>query len=259
MTAHIAIASDGFVHQNAAVTSEPDPALPGPAQALLEAVMAISSDLDLHAVLTRIVRSATELTGATYGALGVIGPDGENLVDFVTTGIGAHQRELIGDLPRGHGILGLLIEHPEAIRLEDLSAHPSSYGFPPNHPPMTTFLGVPVRIRGTVFGNLYLTEKAGGTAFTAQDELLVRGLATAAGFVIENARAYGLSERRRQWLEASARARGRAAAAHRDRDCAAAHHPDRPVGVRGRRRGGGQLRRRQGAFRLRATPATRCG
>ena len=204
MNARIAIASDAFVHQNAGVTSEPDPALAGPAQALLEAVMAISSDLDLHAVLSRIVRSATELTGATYGALGVIGPDGENLVDFVTTGIGARQRELIGDLPRGHGILGLLIEHPEAIRLDDLSAHPSSYGFPPNHPPMTTFLGVPVRIRGTVFGNLYLTEKAGGTAFTEQDELLVRGLATAAGFVIENARAYGLSERRRQWLEASA-------------------------------------------------------
>ena len=204
MNARIAIASDAFVHQNAGVTSEPDPALAGPAQALLEAVMAISSDLDLHAVLSRIVRSATELTGATYGALGVIGPDGENLVDFVTTGIGARHRELIGDLPRGHGILGLLIEHPEAIRLDDLSAHPSSYGFPPNHPPMTTFLGVPVRIRGTVFGNLYLTEKAGGTAFTEQDELLVRGLATAAGFVIENARAYGLSERRRQWLEASA-------------------------------------------------------
>lgn len=204
MTAHLGIAHDAFVHQNAGVTSEPDPALPGPAQALLEAVMAISSDLDLHAVLARIVRSATELTGATYGALGVIGPDGENLVDFVTTGLSPRQRELIGDLPRGHGILGLLIEHPEAIRLEDLSAHPSSYGFPPNHPPMTTFLGVPVRIRGTVFGNLYLTEKAGGTAFTAQDELLVRGLATAAGFVIENARAYGLSERRRQWLEASA-------------------------------------------------------
>ena len=204
MTAHIAVASDAFVHQNAPVTTEPDPALPGPAQALLEAVTAISSDLDLHAVLTRIIESATELTGARYGALGVIGPDGKNLVDFITTGISARQRERIGDLPRGHGILGLLIEHPEAIRLEDLSAHPSSYGFPAHHPPMTTFLGVPVRIRGTVFGNLYLTEKAGGVAFTAQDELLVRGLATAAGFVIENARAYGRSERRRQWLEASA-------------------------------------------------------
>lgn len=204
MTAHIAVASDAFVHQNAPVTTEPDPALPGPAQALLEAVMGISSDLDLHAVLARIVESATELTGARYGALGVIGPDGKNLVDFITTGISARQREKIGDLPSGHGILGLLIEHPEAIRLEDLSAHPSSYGFPAHHPPMTTFLGVPVRIRGTVFGNLYLTEKAGGVAFTAQDELLVRGLATAAGFVIENARAYGRSERRRRWLEASA-------------------------------------------------------
>jgi signal transduction histidine kinase len=202
MNAHIAVARAAFVPEDAAPSESET--LPGPAQALLEAVMAISSDLDLHAVLTRIVESATELTGATYGALGVIGPDGKHLVEFVTTGIGHHQRAMIGDLPRGRGILGLLIEHPEPIRLDDLSAHPASFGFPANHPPMTTFLGVPVRIRGTVFGNLYLTEKAGGMAFTEQDELLVRGLATAAGFVIENARAYGLSERRRQWLEASA-------------------------------------------------------
>ena len=186
------------------VTHEPEPALPGAAEALLEAVVAISSDLDLHAVLTRIVESATEMTGATYGALGVIAPDGKTLVDFVTTGMDEQHRLLIGDLPRGQGILGLLIEHPEPIRLDNLSEHPSSFGFPAHHPPMTTFLGVPIKIRGTVFGNLYLTEKAGGTSFTAQDELLVRGLATAAGFVIENARAYGLSERRRQWLEATA-------------------------------------------------------
>jgi signal transduction histidine kinase len=179
------------------------PLLPGPAQALLEAVTAISSDLDLAGVLTRIVESATELTGARYGALGVVGAEG-TLVEFVTTGISEEQRRAIGDLPRGRGILGLLVEEPEAIRLPDLAAHPHSAGFPPNHPPMTTFLGVPVRIRGTVFGNLYLTEKAGGAPFTEQDELLVEALAGTAGFVIENARAYGLSERRRQWLEAAA-------------------------------------------------------
>ncbi len=178
------------------------PELPGSARALLDAVIAISSDLDMHSVLTRIIESATELTGARYCALGIIGGGGE-LVDFVTTGIDPHDRELIGDLPRGRGILGLLIDHPEPIRLDDIQAHPLSYGFPANHPPMVTFLGVPVRIRGTVFGNLYLTQKAGGVPFTTQDESLVLALASAAGYVIENARAYGLSERRRQWLQAS--------------------------------------------------------
>jgi signal transduction histidine kinase len=179
------------------------PELPGSAKALLDAVIAISSDLDLHSVLSRIVVSATELTGAGFGALGIIGDDGE-LADFITTGIEPHARELIGDLPRGRGILRLLIDQPEALRLDDLGAHPASYGFPPNHPTMITFLGVPVRIRGTVFGNLYLTQKAGGLPFTEPDETLVLALASAAGFVIDNARAFGLSERRRQWLEASA-------------------------------------------------------
>ena len=203
MTAEVDVSHDAFLHRDGQ-PGDAQPALPGPAQALLDAVLAISSDLDLRSVLTRIVESATELTGAKYGALGVIGPGGKDLVEFVTTGIGERRRKLIGDPPHGRGILGLLIEHPDPLRLDDLTAHPHSYGFPDNHPPMTTFLGVPIRIRGTVFGNLYLTEKAGGTSFTAQDEMLVGGLATAAGFVIENARAYGLSERRRQWLEASA-------------------------------------------------------
>jgi signal transduction histidine kinase len=174
-----------------------------PAQALLDAVVAISSDLDLHSVLSRIVVSACELTGARYGALGVIGADG-NLDDFVTHGIDAELHRQIGDLPRGRGILRLLIDEPEPLRLADLRKHPTSYGFPEHHPPMSTFLGVPVRIRGTVFGNLYLTEKEGGGQFTNQDEQLVLALASAAGFVIDNARAYLLSERRRQWLEASA-------------------------------------------------------
>jgi signal transduction histidine kinase len=177
--------------------------LGGAAQALLEAVSAISSDHDLRSVLTRIVEAATQLTEAKYGALGVIGSDGF-LVEFVTTGIDEETHRLIGDLPRGRGILGLLIHEPQGIRMVELAAHPASVGFPPHHPPMDTFLGVPVRIRGTVFGNLYLTEKSGGREFTEQDEQLVEALARAAGFVIENARAYGLSELRRQWLEASA-------------------------------------------------------
>jgi signal transduction histidine kinase len=178
--------------------------LPRGAQALLDAVIAMSSDLDMHNVLDRIVMSSCELTGAQYGALGVIGADGQ-LSDFIAHGIDPHVREQIGELPRGRGILRLLIDHPEPIRLPKLQDHAESYGFPPNHPPMTTFLGVPVRIRGTVFGNLYLTEKAGGTPFTEQDETLVQALASAAGFVIENARAYALSERQRTWLEASSR------------------------------------------------------
>jgi signal transduction histidine kinase len=177
--------------------------LPASTRSLLDAVTAISSDLDLRAVLTRIVEAATQLTGAQYGALGVIGSD-QFLVEFVTTGIDEDLRSRIGDPPHGRGILGLLIHHPQAIRLEDLSRHPQSAGFPPNHPPMKSFLGVPVRIRGTVFGNLYLTEKAGGASFTVEDQELVEALASTAGFVIDNARAYGLSERRRQWLEASA-------------------------------------------------------
>ncbi|HEY0891281.1 MAG TPA: GAF domain-containing protein [Nocardioides sp.] len=172
------------------------------ARAVLDAVVAMSSDLDLPGVLTRIVRSAAELTDARYGALGVIGRGA--LAEFVTTGLTDEQEQQIGPPPHGRGILGLLIDHPEPIRLRDLSQHPLATGFPPGHPPMASFLGVPVRIRGTVFGNLYLTEKAGGAEFTDDDLAVVETLANAAGFVIENARAYGLSERRRQWLEASA-------------------------------------------------------
>ena len=185
-----------------ATVATPDE-LPGSSQMLLDAVMALSADLDLHSVLERIVESATALTGARYGALGVLGPD-ENLGEFLTTGIPGREHDLIGDLPHGRGILGLLITDPRPLRLSDLTQHPASYGFPAHHPPMTSFLGVPVHIRGTVFGNLYLTEKEGGGDFTDTDERLVVALASAAGLVIENARAYGLSERRRQWLEAAA-------------------------------------------------------
>lgn len=190
--------------ENEAVSTEGPPALTGPAHALLDAVTAISSDLDLRSVLMRIVEAATELTSAQYGALGVIGSDGLLLTEFVTTGVDPETHQQIGELPHGRGILGLLIKEPRVIRLHDLSTHPQSAGFPPHHPPMSTFLGVPVRIRGTVFGNLYLTEKVDGGDFTEQDEQLVEALARAAGFVVENARAYGVSERRRQWLEATA-------------------------------------------------------
>src|SRR6478735_6088846 len=151
--------------------SDVGPTLPADARSLLDAVVAISSDLDLHSVLDRIVVSACQMTGARYGALGVLGNSGD-LVDFVTSGLTAEQHAAIGDLPRGKGILGLLIEEPRPLRLRSLHAHPASYGFPPGHPPMESFLGVPVRIRGTVFGNLYLTEKSGGGAFSEQDEQL---------------------------------------------------------------------------------------
>ena len=179
-------------------------ALPAGSQALLDAVIALGADLDVHRVLDRIVASACVLTGARYGALGVIAPDG-SISDFITHGVTVEERAAIGPPPQGRGMLHLLIREPTPIRLHRLQDHASSYGFPPNHPPMTSFLGVPVRIRGTVFGNLYLTEKAEGADFTQQDEDLVLGLASAAGFVIENARAYAVSERQRRWLEAAAR------------------------------------------------------
>ncbi|MGJ0558332.1 GAF domain-containing protein [Methylocystis sp.] len=171
-------------------------------QGLLESFLAISSDLDLRSVLTRIVESASRLTDAAYGALGVLGDDG-TLADFITVGIDDETAALIGEPPLGRGILGLLIDEPVPLRLPDLRRHPASAGMPAEHPEMSTFLGVPIRIRGTVFGNLYLTEKRSGE-FTAQDETLVLALAQAASLVIDNARAYGLSERRRIWLEAAA-------------------------------------------------------
>jgi len=177
--------------------------LGGQVRAMLDAVMAISSDLDLPNVLGRIVESAVSLTHARYGALGVIGPE-DYLVEFLTTGLTDDQRARIGDLPHGRGILGLLITDPQPIRLRELAEHPASFGFPPHHPPMGSFLGVPVRIRGTVFGNLYLTEKVGADEFSETDEELVVALAGVAGLVIENARAYGYSERRREWLEGAA-------------------------------------------------------
>jgi signal transduction histidine kinase len=171
--------------------------------ALLDAVVSISSDLDLRSVLERIVAAACRLAGARYGALGVIGPD-RHLIEFITYGISAEQRGLIGPPPRGHGILGLLIEDAKPLRLRELGEHPRSYGFPPNHPPMSSFLGVPVRVREQVFGNLYLTEKEAGEEFTDEDEQIVVALAAAAGVTVDNARLYAQAGRRQRWLEATA-------------------------------------------------------
>jgi signal transduction histidine kinase len=155
---------------------------------LLDAILTIGSDLDLAAMLGRIVQSATELSGATYGALGVLDSTRTRLSQFITVGVDEEARARIGDLPEGHGILGLLIVDAKPLRLPDLREHPESYGFPPNHPPMRSFLGVPIRVRDEVFGNLYLTDKQGADEFTSVDEELVVGLASAAGVAIENAR-----------------------------------------------------------------------
>jgi len=182
--------------------ASPEAGLPDAARAVLDAVNVMNSDLDLPGVLDRIVRSACAITDARYGALGVLGED-RTLAEFVNHGIDEPTRTRIGPLPHGRGILGLLIDDPRPIRLERLQDHPESYGFPPHHPPMTSFLGTPVTIRGTVYGNLYLTEKAHGRPFTDEDEVLVTSLASAAGTVIENARVFAASERQRAWLAAS--------------------------------------------------------
>ncbi|MGS2809105.1 GAF domain-containing sensor histidine kinase [Nocardia sp. MW-W600-9] len=171
---------------------------------LMEAMLVITAGLDLDNTLRTIVHTAIELVDARYGALGVRETDktSNQLAEFVYEGIDDRTRVMIGDLPRGHGVLGLLIAEPKPIRLTNLSDHPSSVGFPDNHPPMRTFLGVPVQVRDEVFGNLYLTEKADGLEFTEDDEVVVRALAAAAGIAIENARLYEQSRVRQQWLEA---------------------------------------------------------
>jgi signal transduction histidine kinase len=173
-------------------------------QGLLEAVVAVAADLDLHTTLLRIVEAATELVDARYGALGVIGADHSTLSDFITVGMTEEEIASVGELPRGRGVLGLLIDHPEPLRLDDLTQHPGSYGFPPNHPPMHSFVGVPIRVRGEMFGNLYLTEKRGRGSFTYEDKQVLRALAAAAGVAIENARLYETAQLREQWITAAA-------------------------------------------------------
>ena len=175
--------------------------------ALLEAVLAVSSGLELDETLRRIVHAAIELVDARYGALGVL-DEGGMLSQFVYVGIDDETRARIGPLPTGHGVLGVVIEDSKPLRLTDLSTHPMSVGFPANHPPMRAFLGAPVRVRGEVFGRLYLTEKNGGLDFTEDDEVVLQALAGAAGVAVDNARLYGEAQRRQRWLEASSEVTG---------------------------------------------------
>ena len=141
-------------------------------RAIVDAGVALASELSLDAVLKKIVETAAELTGAQYAALGVIDPTGQALERFIVTGIDAETQAAIGELPRGRGILGALIDDAKPLRLDDLADDPRSVGFPPNHPPMRTFLGVPILLRGVAYGNLYLTEKAGGARSRDEDEEL---------------------------------------------------------------------------------------
>jgi signal transduction histidine kinase len=169
---------------------------------LLDATMAVGSALDLHDVLRRVVETAADLVDARYGALGVLAEGGEELAEFITVGIDPTTKETIGDLPKGLGILGLLIKQARPLRLVDIHEHSDSVGFPPGHPPMTSFLGVPIRIRDEVFGNLYLTDKQTGEVFTDVDEELAQGLAVAAAVAIDNARLYEQLRRRGVLLSA---------------------------------------------------------
>jgi signal transduction histidine kinase len=173
-------------------------------QLLLDAVVSMAADLSLETLLERIVEIAADLAGAQYAALGVLGGPGQRLQTFITHGVGAERKREIGALPTGHGLLGLIIDRPEPLRLHDIASHPDSSGFPPHHPPMKSFLGVPVRIGDKVFGNLYLTQKLGDTDFTEQDEAIVVALAAAAGVAVENARLHREASRRERWLEATA-------------------------------------------------------
>ena len=169
-------------------------------QHLLDAFLTVSTGLDLEATLRRIVEAATELVEARYGALGVLG-DGGGLASFIHVGVDDELAARMGHLPEGKGVLGLLITEPYPLRIHDLGQHPASVGFPQHHPEMHSFLGVPVLVRGEVYGNLYLTEKANGD-FTAEDEAILSALAGAAGIAIDNARLYEQGEVRRRWLTA---------------------------------------------------------
>jgi signal transduction histidine kinase len=171
-------------------------------RSLLEAVLEVGRGLELEPVLRRIVDTAAALVDARYAAMGVIGED-DQITRFLTVGVSEEEIKRIGPYPKGRGILGELIRHPEPLRLHDLTEHPASFGFPPNHPRMRTFLGVPVRVGDVVFGNLYITEKRGGRDFDEEDEQLLSTLAAAAGVAIENARLYEEVRRRERWLRAS--------------------------------------------------------
>jgi len=168
---------------------------------LIEAGMALASELSLDAVLLRIVELAVDLTGARYGALGVLTPDGGSIEDFITVGITPEQRAALGDPPTGHGLLGALTREERPLRIPDISADPRSVGFPPNHPPMTSLLGARIIGRGTVFGNIYLTDKQGPEMFDEEDERVLVVLATQAAIAVENARLYDETKRKGRELQ----------------------------------------------------------
>lgn len=169
---------------------------------LLEAVVAVGTTLDLETVLMQIVEAAITLVRARYGALGIIG-EGGRLAEFVPVGLADDEIDAIHHWPEGRGLLGALITDPRPLRLPDISGSPKSSGFPPGHPPMRSFLGVPVRVRNEVYGNLYLTEKEGGAEFDEEDEALLVALAAAAGVAIDNAKLYEEGRRQQRWLRAS--------------------------------------------------------
>ncbi len=170
--------------------------------ALLDAVVAVGSNIELEVVLRQIVEAAVTLVDARYGALGVVG-EGGRLAEFVPVGLDDEQIARIHHWPEGRGLLGELISDPRPLRLADMSAHPRSFGFPEGHPPMKTFLGAPVRIRDEVYGNLYLTEKQGGAEFDEEDEAVLIALGAAAGVAVGNARLYEEARRQQRWLRAS--------------------------------------------------------
>ncbi|MEV5480403.1 MULTISPECIES: GAF domain-containing sensor histidine kinase [Streptomyces] len=171
---------------------------------LLEAMRTVGTGLDLHVTLDRIVATAAELADARYAAIGIIDETRTGLSDFVTYGVTPQQHEQIGALPDGHtGLLGALIHDPRPLRLGNLTDDARSVGFPPGHPPMRTFLGVPIRVQGEVFGNLYLTEKRGGAEFSEEDLHMVRVLATEAGIAIGNARLHAATRQRERWIDGS--------------------------------------------------------
>jgi signal transduction histidine kinase len=170
-------------------------------QRLIEAGLALASELSLDTVLTRIVELAVDLTGARYGALGVLSPDGRAIEEFITIGITADERAALGDPPTGHGLLGALIREARPLRIPDIAADPRSVGFPPNHPPMKSLLGAPVTGRGRVFGNIYLTDKQWADEFDEEDERVLVVLASQAAIAVENARLYDETERRGRELQ----------------------------------------------------------
>ena len=168
---------------------------------LLDVGRALTTELDQRVLLDRVLETAREITGARYAALGILNGEHSELEQFLTSGVDDATHRAIGDLPHGRGVLGALIEHPQPLRLADVGQHPSSYGFPAGHPPMRSFLGVPIVIRGQAWGNLYLTEKQGKDEFSEQDEEAAVILADWAAIAIDNARLYESSERRRQEVE----------------------------------------------------------